>query len=268
VYGNTIRDLDAASRSLETQIPVEGPLNTATLTGQTDFDQVRITLDRLQTPEAAFEDRIHVVTASSMMSHGVDIDRLNLMVMLGLPLTTAEYIQTTARVGRRWPGAVFVLHKMARERDASTYRAWAQFVRHGDRLVEPVPITHRSRRVLERTAPGLLLGRLLHVHETSWNKRLTTAKALREYAREGRFGLDAEFAAITEMLALDDPLDEPVREALRRWLDGYFENLDDDGYEARFPSDLCPGGESAMRSLRDVEAQAPVRDIVIGEGRR
>ena len=48
-----------------------------------------------------------------MVSHGVDIDRLNTMVVLGLPLTTAEYIQTTARIGRRWPGLVFVLLALA-----------------------------------------------------------------------------------------------------------------------------------------------------------
>lgn len=265
VYGNTIRDLDAASRSLETQIPIEGRINTATLTGQTDFEEVRLTLERLQHPEVLFEDRIHVVTASSMMSHGVDIDRLNTMVVLGLPLTTAEYIQTTARVGRAWPGLVFVLHKMARERDSSAQRAWDQFVRQGDRFVEPIPITRRSKRVLERTAPGLLMARLLHVHEMQWGKALTTAKALREYAAADNFDVDEEFAAIVEMLDLHDPLDGPVRESLRKWLDEYFENLDDTALQARFPSDLCPRDEGPMRSLRDVDQQAPVRDIVIGE---
>ena len=63
-------------------------------------------LDRLQGPEQEFKERVHVITASSMMSHGVDVDRLNSMVVLGLPLTTAEYIQTTVRVGRTWPGVV------------------------------------------------------------------------------------------------------------------------------------------------------------------
>ena len=41
---------------------------------------------RLTDPEPDFYDRIHLVAASSMLSHGVDIDRLNVMVMLGLPL--------------------------------------------------------------------------------------------------------------------------------------------------------------------------------------
>jgi hypothetical protein len=189
------------------------------------------------------------------------------MVVLGLPLTTAEYIQTTARVGRRWPGVVFVLHKMARERDASTFRAWEQFVRHGDRFVEPIPVTRRSRRVLRRTAPGLLLGRLLHHHEPRSRKALTTARALRGYREQGRFDEQVEFSAIVDMLDLKGPLDQPMTDALRSWVAGYFENLEDTSVDARFPRDFCPGGDGPMRSLRDVEEQAPIRDIVLGDDR-
>ena len=147
-YGNTLRDLDAATRSLETQIAVEGALNTASLTGRTDFEDVRATLDRLEKPEAAFDDRLHIITASSMMSHGVDIDRLNVMIMLGIPLTAAEFIQATSRVGRRWPGLVYVMHKIARERDASVFRNFEKFVKQGDRFVEPIPITDSSEKIV------------------------------------------------------------------------------------------------------------------------
>ena len=258
VYGNTIRDLDAAARSLETQVPVEGRLNTASLTGQTPFDEVREVLDRLQDPEPAFEERVHVVTASSMMSHGVDVDRLNTMVVLGLPLTTAEYIQTTARVGRRWPGLVFVLHKMARERDASTHRAWRQFVSQGDRFVEAIPITGRSTRVLSQTMPGLFQGRLLHIHEPRTSIALTTVKNLRKFAGRFSFDADAETQAIIEMLGVTDELSIPVREEIQRWIEEYFDTMEEPPAEARFPSDLSPGGNQPMLSLRDVEEQAPL----------
>ena len=50
VYGNTIRDIDASARSLETQVPVT-PLHTTQLTGHTPFNEVRSTLDRLLRPE-------------------------------------------------------------------------------------------------------------------------------------------------------------------------------------------------------------------------
>jgi hypothetical protein len=140
IYGNTLRDLDAVTRSFETQIDVDGPVNTASLTGRTQFEDVRRTLDRLENPESDFGDRLHIVSASSMMSHGVDIGRLNVMVMLGIPLTAAEFIQTTARIGRNWPGTVYVMHKMARERDAGIFRCFDKFVQQGDRFVEPIQL--------------------------------------------------------------------------------------------------------------------------------
>lgn len=105
VYGSTLKDVEAAARSFETQIQLPRPVNAATLTGRTPLDEVRTTLARLTDPEPEFYDRIHLVAASSMLSHGVDINRLNIMVMLGLPLATAEFIQTTSRVGRLTPAS-------------------------------------------------------------------------------------------------------------------------------------------------------------------
>ena len=45
------------------------------------------------------------------------------------------------------PGLVIVLHKIGRERDAAVYRTFPSFVLHADRLIDPVPITAKSRRV-------------------------------------------------------------------------------------------------------------------------
>ncbi|MCA9610316.1 MAG: hypothetical protein KC619_32195 [Myxococcales bacterium] len=257
VYGNTLRDLDATTRSLETQVPVDGRLNTASLTGRTEFDEVRQVLDRLDHPEAEFDDRIHVIAASSMMSHGVDVDRLNAMVVLGLPLTTAEFIQATARVGRRYPGIVYVMHKIARERDASVHRAFESFVSQGDRFVEAVPVTRHSRKVLERTIAGMQLARNLALHEPSSGRSLAVVRALRSYFQDQGITPDSETKALVEALGLGDPLDEKMREDVERWVDQFFRNLMDPAGTVTFPSDLCPLGPP-MISLRDVEEQVPI----------
>jgi hypothetical protein len=257
IYGNTLRDLDAVMRSAETQIQVTGPVNTASLTGRTPFDDVRDVLRRLENPEGPFENRIHVVAASAMMSHGVDIDRLNVMVMLGLPLGAAEFIQTTARIGRRWPGIVFVIHKIGRERDAAVYRSFEQFVKQGDRFVEAIPITRRSRRVLDKTIAGLELARILMIHEPKASSALSTIARIRDYARQGGLNIDGEIAAIVRYLQITSPLDESLRSDLTRWFERFGRNIADPPTDGRFVSDLSPTGPP-MRSLRDVEEQVPV----------
>lgn len=256
LYGSTLYDVEAAQRSLDSNATVR-PLNSEQLTGQTSFDDVRRVLEDLERPPTDFAERIHVVAASSMLSHGVDVARLNVMVMLGLPLSTAEFIQTTARVGRSRPGLVHVMHKMGRERDAQAFRTFAQFVRHGDRLVEPIPITRRSRRVLRLTMPGIVESRRLMLMEPqSANQRLTTVDRLRAFVTDAGLTPAHEAEVIAALLGFDGPVDELLREEIRVWLRTWFTNLDDPARTARLPYQL--GATAPMTSLRDVEASAPI----------
>ena len=259
VYGSTLKDVEAAARSFETQFDIE--VNTVSLTGRTPLDEVRSALERLVNPEVEFSERLHLVAASSMLSHGVDIDRLNVMLMLGLPLATAEFIQTTARVGRAVPGIVFVLHKIGRERDHKVFRSFAQFVRHADRLVDPVPITRRSRRVLELTFPGLLLGRLLGWHEPRALElglsQLTRPQAVSKAMARLPIREPDELAEMISMLgAQSDLLDEGIRKDMGEYLRLFFRAANDPATQADFPSQLL--AREPMRSLRDVEEQVPV----------
>lgn len=258
-YGSTLRDVEAAARSFQTELRVD-PVRSVTLTGRTPIEEVRQTLRRLENPEEDFDDRLHLIAASSMLSHGVDVDRLNVMVMLGLPLTTAEFIQTTSRVGRRDPGLVLVLHKIGRERDAAVYRSFDPFIQNADRLVDPVPITNRSRRVLEVTFPGLVLGRLYGIHEPESldanHGKLTTVGRLKRAFEKMAVEEKAEYRALVEMLDADGPLDEGLRHDLEESIRAFFYKLNDPATDARFPKDLLPS--TPMLSLRDVEEQVPV----------
>jgi len=257
VYGNTLRDLDAVMRSAETQLIVDGPVNVESLTGRTQFEDVRRTTARLETPESDFANRLHVISASSMMSHGVDIDRLNVMIMLGLPLTTAEFIQATARVGRKWPGLVIVLHKIGRERDASVFRSFPQFVTQGDRFIEAIPITRKSRRVLQKTIAGLELARILAVHEPDAHKSLAMIKTLRAYINDNPNTLASDQAALIQQLGFGGASDVKLAQDIANWFERFARNLNDPLPDQKFANEASPTGRP-MLSLRDVEEQVPV----------
>jgi hypothetical protein len=257
VYGNSLRDIEAVYRSGEMQPKIaDHSVNWESLTGKTDFGDVAKVLQRLQRPEQDFYERIHAITASSMMSHGVDVDRLNAMVMLGLPLGSAEFIQATARVGRRFPGFVFVVHKIARERDATVFRMFREFVLQADRFVEPVPITRRSRRVLDRTIAGLALARILMLHEPAAGLALTTITKLRDWAADEQLDWSAECEATIRALGFDTNLDRGLRADLQDWYNEFADRLRHPPSGAKWPSDASR--EDPMTSLRDVDTQIPV----------
>ena len=259
-YGSTLKDVEAAARSFESQIPIDD-LNSETLTGRTPLEDVRSVIERLKQPESGFGDRIHMIAASSMLSHGVDLDRLNVMVMLGLPLATAEFIQTTARVGRTHPGLVFVMHKIVRERDAAVFKMFPSFIQHMDRLVDPVPITAMSRRVLELTFSGLEMGRILGLHEPEailrGDRPLTTVASLRQAFTRSPINEADELDAMIRALGFEGPLSANLRQDLVGYFREFYRALNDPAGVARWPSELFPGGQP-MRSLRDVEEQIPV----------
>lgn len=98
-----------------------------------------------------------VVLATNMISVGVDVDRLGLMAIMGQPQTTAEYIQATSRVGRRYPGLVFALYNAARSRDLSHYESFTSYHRSLYRQVEPTGATPFAPRALDRGLHGVLV---------------------------------------------------------------------------------------------------------------
>ncbi len=101
---------------------------------------------------------LDVILATNMISVGVDIDRLGLMAVMGQPQSASEYIQATSRVGRRFPGLVFVLMNAARSRDRSHYEDFVSFHNSLYRQVDASSVTPFAARARDRGLHAVFIG--------------------------------------------------------------------------------------------------------------
>lgn len=135
----------------------------AELTSRESTERVKETKARLNARQLNETDKpIDVVLASSMISVGLDIDRLGLMVVAGQPKTTSEYIQATSRVGRAYPGLVVTCLHVMRPRDRSHFERFHAYHESFYREVEATSVTPYSHQTLDRGLVGTCLSMIRH----------------------------------------------------------------------------------------------------------
>lgn len=128
------------------------------LTGETSLGELAAIIAAIQESNTATRraDRIRGMVGTSVVSHGVDLDRLNFEILAGMPPSYAQYIQATARAGRSHVGLVIDIFDRANRRETSMYQSF--FTTHAalERMVEPVPVNRFASRAVERTLPGIV----------------------------------------------------------------------------------------------------------------
>jgi len=142
--------------------------NTMTEVGQV-IDQIEAERDEVEGP------RLDALIATSLISHGVDLERINFLCMVGMPSKYAEYIQASSRAARNHVGLVLVCFKRIDLRERSQYHYFLPNHQYLDRLVESVSINRFSAFAAKRTVPGLIVGMLLSYYSRDlYNRKLIT----------------------------------------------------------------------------------------------
>lgn len=233
------------------------PIDLSELTGSTSTDDVSRILEKLEQPGGPHKAP-DAVLATSMVSHGVDIDRFNAMIFYGMPRQNSEYIQASSRVGRAHVGVVFTTLHPVRERDQSHYSYFIKYHEFLGQLVEPVAINRWSKFSINRTLPGLFMGVLLQLianrsGESNPN-RYYMLDFVRQKISDGSLRPEHFISLLEKAYQVEVPtgigetvFKDEIQLRVRQYLDWILSA----GHSSTFVSEvLIP---QPMRSLRDVD---------------
>jgi hypothetical protein len=188
-----------------------------------------------------------LVIATNMISVGIDISRLNSMIINCMPRNIAEYIQASSRVARSVPGLVITVHHPFRSRDLSHYERFIEFHEKMYSYVEPISITPFTLKALERYLPLYIATMIRHhgfpnrtdanspmdeYEKEVWIKRLVSYFERRKNHLQGIDGLDATVKG----LLVDENITnitELVKNALTEWQNEY-RDAHAEGYDLVF----------------------------------
>lgn len=249
-------------------------LTPVSLTGETPMSEVRDALSRLESDNP--ERPIDIVIATSMISHGVDVDKFNFISFFGMPRNTAEYIQAYSRVGRRNTGSVFLLFDSMRARDRSHYTRFGHYHRYQDLLVEATPLERWAEFAVKCTLPGIFSGLIIQyydeLYEEKYDNRVYLHEGLQEAARNGDIDRNEMLEMVMRCYAVTEEherewADTTGMRLYREKLETYFDELWTRAMKKPmnpkknwigFLLDREEDHRGPMRSLRDIDEQIPI----------
>lgn len=207
-------------------------------------------------PQWNDESFLDALVATSMISHGVDLERVNLMTMDGVPEETAEYIQASSRSGRRHVGIVVVVLASFSLRASSIYHRFLEYHQHLDRMVSPVPVNRFAKYAAQRTLPGIVLGLLYgkHVAQTGnsgLNMRSNASQLMSSMGSDFVDEIKAAYSLGDNVY--DSRLEQALGSVLTAQLDVVQMSIRNSN-EKKVKDAVRP---APMTSLRDVEAGVP-----------
>jgi hypothetical protein len=152
-----VSDVGEFMRLLDPQFTARTQTSIAQLTSLQTAQENSAIFNRLALSKNA-GDCLDAVLATNMVSVGLDVARLALMTINGQPLTTAEYIQASSRVGRsEVPGVVFMNYYRDQARSLSHYESFRPYHEAFYRFVEPTSVTPYTYQARQRALHAALV---------------------------------------------------------------------------------------------------------------
>ncbi len=235
-------------------------------------ENIKHTLDDMEKKKLPVKDGarpIDILLATNMLSVGLDVDRMGLMVVAGQPKKNAEFIQASSRVGRNSPdvGLVVSFFNGKRARDRSYFEVFPDFIQSFYKYVEPTTVTPYTFSVRERLLRQILVTLIRHLVPD------------RQKAPQGYSHIsDAQYDEIKSLICAHVP--DSFKNLVEDEIDKMVTNLKATPYSSYRISDgiedssriFCdpllqtsagPVGfpAPAMQSLRNVDAQVPIRSL-------
>ena len=128
------------------------------LSGRKKSSEIPLIRERLMSLNFGDPGFIDIVLATNMISVGIDIRKLNLMIVNGQPKTMSEYIQATSRVGREKNSGIIVsLYNHAKVRDRNRYENFSFWHSEIYKGVENTSVTPFSPNARDKALHALLI---------------------------------------------------------------------------------------------------------------
>lgn len=257
----------------------------AELTSRVSSNTINNTLKDLEI-EYSKENReakkyaIDVLLASNMISVGVDISRLNLMMVLEQPKLTSEYIQATSRVGRENPGIIFTLYNPTRSRDKSYYEMFYDYHQSFYKYVEPTSVTPFSEPARERMLHSVFIALIRHKAGLSSEKAAGKFNSISKDVIEKYRDKIIERAEKVLNLSESDKEIQNIKQEIdlvcRDWKEKIDESNGNVKYSEKREDDECrylikpygkekEEGKSTLQSMRNVDKQGSVEILEFGD---
>lgn len=155
------------------------------LTSRVSTTELNETLDKLEKLAYSKENienkryASNVLLATNMISVGIDVARLNAMLLVGQPKLTSEYIQASSRIGRSFPGVAFAMYDGSKSRDRSHYEQFKSYHESFYKYVEPTGATPFSKPARDRALHAIVISLLRHL-----NAKLAPEAGAADFTRE------------------------------------------------------------------------------------